>query len=411
MHLEPFRSQLSPRAQLNLDTLVFLASRRRFPHLEALLDWLRLKALDPEASENPEAGEGVALLTVHGAKGLEWPVVAVFDLGRSPRPDTPPVLVDLEEGGVALKESPAYKALKERLKAWEEAEAGRLLYVALSRAKEVLVLTGSFKGDKPQGKTWAAQVWGILEGQNLPGVQAKAHPLRALPRPRPAPRVQPPPGPLDPYPGRVIPPFPYPRLRSPSAWRKAWPLWEPEGEAWGWEPEEAPGLRARALGILVHWAIAQDLRPDPATRALLALQEVLFPFSPEEQEAVLEEAMGLLEGYWGMMGQGIYPLEARLEDHPELPWVFSQGEGVWHGVLDRVYRVGERWFLEDYKTDQTIHPERYRHQLALYREALRRAWGVEAEARLVYLRFKKVHTFTPEELERALRELEEPQGP
>ena len=68
---EVFLSRLSPRARANLDALLLLAGLERFPDLEALLEWLRLRALDPEASELPEGGEGVGLLTVHAAKGSQ----------------------------------------------------------------------------------------------------------------------------------------------------------------------------------------------------------------------------------------------------------------------------------------------------------------------------------------------------
>ena len=70
-------------------------------------------------------------------------------------------------------------------------------------------------------------------------------------------------------------------------------------------------------------------------------------------------------------------------------------------MIDRLYRVGGTWILEDYKTDRKRHPERYRFQLALYRRAVREAWGVEPRARLVYLRFGEVVELEPELLEKA----------
>jgi ATP-dependent exoDNAse (exonuclease V) beta subunit len=144
--------------------------------------------------------------------------------------------------------------------------------------------------------------------------------------------------------------------------------------------------------------------------AALLLQEVAFPFSPEEREALLREVRLLLRRYRAMLGGPLPPLEAREEDHAELPLVLPLGKTVWYGVLDRLYRVGGNWYLEDYKTDREVHPEVYRPQLALYREAVRRAWGVEAEARVVYLRSQEVHPFSPEELRAALAELENPPG-
>jgi ATP-dependent exoDNAse (exonuclease V) beta subunit len=144
--------------------------------------------------------------------------------------------------------------------------------------------------------------------------------------------------------------------------------------------------------------------------AALLLQEVAFPFAPEERGALLREARLLLRHYRAMLGGALPPLEAREEDHAELPLVLPLGGTVWYGVLDRLYRVGETWYLEDYKTDREVRPEAYRLQLALYREAVRQAWGLQAEARLVYLRPREVHPFSPEELRAALAEVANPPG-
>jgi ATP-dependent exoDNAse (exonuclease V) beta subunit len=168
----------------------------------------------------------------------------------------------------------------------------------------------------------------------------------------------------------------------------------------------------RALGTLVHYAIARHLDPeDEGAMAGLLLQEVAFPFAEGEKRRLLEEVRDLLRRYRGMLGLSLPPLEAREEDHAELPLVLPLGGTVWYGVLDRLYRVGGRWYLEDYKTDREVRPEAYRFQLAVYRRALQQAWGVEAEARLVYLRHGLVHPLAPEELERALKESLPGMGP
>ena len=57
--------------------------------------------------------------------------------------------------------------------------------------------------------------------------------------------------------------------------------------------------------------------------------------------------------------------------------------------------------LEDYKTDREVHPERYHFQLALYRRAIREAWGVGPRAQLVFLRFGQVVELEPDLLEEA----------
>jgi len=399
---ETFLMRLSQRARTNLDTLLLLAASERFPDLEALLDWLKVRARDPEAAELPEGGEGVHVLTVHAAKGLEWPVVGVFDLSRKERLQEEALLVGLG-GEVALKGTPAYQQVRPVLRRAQKEEALRLLYVALSRARDVLVLTGSASSyPGPWAKALAALGLGPESGDS----RVRVHDGKGVPRfPPPSPMPSPQPAP---YASLILPPKPFPPVYSPSAHRKAEGEPLPLGESL--EAEGLPGF-ARALGTLVHYALARDLDPgDEARMQALLLQEVALPFEEEEKARLLEEVKGLLGSYREMLGSLLPGLEARDEDHVELPLALSHAGTVWQGVLDRLYRVGECWYLEDYKTDQRVAPEHYRLQLALYWEAVRRAWGVEAEARLVYLRHKKVHVFSPKELQEALRELEKAPG-
>ncbi|GGM97050.1 ATP-dependent DNA helicase [Thermus composti] len=392
---EAFLRRLTPRARANLDTLLLLAASEGFSDLEALLDWLKVRTQDPEAAELPEGGEGVSLLTVHAAKGLEWRVVAVFDLARGDRPEAPPLLVG-PEGEVALRGTPAYRDLKRAQEAADEEEALRLLYVALSRARDVLLLTGS---ETPRPGPWVKALARLGLGPKGQDPWVRRHPLAEGAADLPPPAPEPPPKPA-PYAFWTPGPSPWPKVFSPSALKEAEaPL--PLEEAL----EGVASAYARALGTLVHYALARHLDPEaPALEALL-LQEVAFPFSPEEKRILLAEVRALLRNYRALLGSALPPLEARAEDHAELPLVLPWGGTVWYGVLDRLYRVGERWYLDDYKTDREVDPSRHRFQLALYREAVRQAWGVEAEARLVYLRQKEVHPFSPEALEAALKEL------
>ncbi|PYE53856.1 UvrD-helicase domain-containing protein [Deinococcus yavapaiensis] len=95
------------------------------------------------------SGNAVTLSTMHGAKGLEWPIVVVADLAWTPTSDAPSVLFS-PTFGVACRpegsetELPVPYALQSTLAARrEDAEARRLLYVALTRARDHLVLTAS----------------------------------------------------------------------------------------------------------------------------------------------------------------------------------------------------------------------------------------------------------------------------
>jgi ATP-dependent helicase/nuclease subunit A len=112
---------------------------------------------DSRESEAPVEGEGldaIRLMTIHRAKGLEFEIVCVADLGRSVRPPAAIVRVSadgriglrLARAGVGGRESAlAYKELGEEQRAAEDGEERRLFYVAMTRARERLVLSGAAK--------------------------------------------------------------------------------------------------------------------------------------------------------------------------------------------------------------------------------------------------------------------------
>ena len=110
----------------------------------------RLRAADVKVPRPPlRSDDAVALLTIHGAKGLEWPVVVVADLARRGRAHTDEVLVDPDLGvtlrwrsGAAPWTEPAlFRLAERRARDREAAEDARLAYVALTRARELVILS------------------------------------------------------------------------------------------------------------------------------------------------------------------------------------------------------------------------------------------------------------------------------
>ena len=142
--------------------------------------------------EAPVEGEGldaVRLMTIHRAKGLEFPTVCVADLGRSARPPYEVVRVSadgrlglrLSRSGCAAACPPwtSTRSAREEREA-EEAEERRLFYVAMTRAQERLILSGAtrFEG-------WTAATAERV-GARWPGSRPRSSPSSGRGSPRAA---------------------------------------------------------------------------------------------------------------------------------------------------------------------------------------------------------------------------------
>ncbi len=119
-------------------------------------DWSASSARESEAPIEGEALEAVRLMTIHRAKGLEFEIVCVADLGRGPRWPADIIRVGrdgrlglrLARPGTARREPAlAYRALGEERAVAEAREERRLFYVAMTRAKERLILSGAARLD------------------------------------------------------------------------------------------------------------------------------------------------------------------------------------------------------------------------------------------------------------------------
>ncbi|MCA1664312.1 MAG: UvrD-helicase domain-containing protein, partial [Myxococcales bacterium] len=126
--------------------------------LRAFANWLRRAAApggEAQAAEAQVADEGddvVRVMTVHQAKGLEFPVVFVPACGGLERHDHSPIIYDADEGlGMKLRDerapqqwvhSLASRRVTEVRKQRQLAESLRVFYVAATRARDLVVFSG-----------------------------------------------------------------------------------------------------------------------------------------------------------------------------------------------------------------------------------------------------------------------------
>ena len=146
---------------------------------------LEADAREPDAPVDLDGLEAVRLMTIHAAKGLEFPVVVVADLGRRGTNRQPDLLVDGDRVGLRLvgmdgssDRALAFDAIAAERRAAAEAEERRVMHVALTRAQERLILSGAVdleKGWPAAGPGAAPLSWigpALLPDLGALGVQA-----------------------------------------------------------------------------------------------------------------------------------------------------------------------------------------------------------------------------------------------
>ncbi|WP_281409464.1 3'-5' exonuclease, partial [Oharaeibacter diazotrophicus] len=152
--------------------LVFAFEDRETASLQGLV--CRLGDLDEEVKREVDAGrDEVRVMTVHGAKGLEAPVVFLVDPGDAPSSARhAPAVVTLGDapGAALVWVQPGLKPLPvaaelDRHRIEQESEYRRLLYVGLTRARDRLIVAG-IRSDRvrPDGR-WHTLVAGALSAE------------------------------------------------------------------------------------------------------------------------------------------------------------------------------------------------------------------------------------------------------
>ncbi|MDI3280093.1 MAG: UvrD-helicase domain-containing protein [Bacillota bacterium] len=148
--------------------------------LAYLEEILEREAEEGEADPEVEEAQAVKLLTVHKAKGLEFPVVFLVDAGRAFVSESEGVLFDRERG-LGLKvlnhegeplPTGLYREIQAALERRGEEEEARILYVAMTRARDYLIISSALSVQEGQEEPEPAGE-AALEGQEEPAASEK----------------------------------------------------------------------------------------------------------------------------------------------------------------------------------------------------------------------------------------------
>ncbi len=435
------------RAYANLRQMVELARRFEGEGLYALCDYihyvtdfLRSEMRQEQASVEDPGGDTVRLMTIHKAKGLEFPIVVVPDLARSLQPPRDPVLLHPITGlAVRLRdeESDAAPSCALALARAADARAARaeslrLLYVATTRAKDYLILAGARIYNRSRAATWLEQVLAAFgagrdeaDAETPTGGNVKmvaCGPVQETVR-RDARRVGPrgifeggrvvwsalrarresaPAGRIEETLARIAP---LPRLAFPPArvtatdlntyaacprrylWTRVLGVDTPAEP----RPDPATGLTPAGRGKLLHRALELAGPSEEAVEAAVtgALREAP-PAPPTVEDArrrAAEEALAAFRA--SDLGRRV---AAARRTEREMPVLLALDATRVAGTVDLVFEDADgRWELVDHKSgrpsteeDAAEGAERYRLQLGLYALALARWLGRPPAAWSVY---------------------------
>ncbi|WP_424932262.1 double-strand break repair helicase AddA [Amaricoccus macauensis] len=172
-------ARLGMEAEDGIDALLDQAleyERTEAPTLTGFLAWIDRDELKIKRRSDEGANQ-VRVMTVHGSKGLEAPIVILPDtVDRHEGRNAPEILADendLAFWRMAAERSPDHLVeLENHRRARARAENMRLLYVALTRAESWLIICGAGSAPKEDGMSWytlARRAMETLEHEQLPG--------------------------------------------------------------------------------------------------------------------------------------------------------------------------------------------------------------------------------------------------
>ena len=403
----------NPQAIFNLDKLLDTArefDRRGYTTLQDLVEWVKnIRDSDQrEAAADmnlPGSLGAVSIMTVHKAKGLEFAVLFLPAMNQQPKSVTngPLVIVEDRDGIVRMavkdKESTLYNELWEREQEELRREHQRLLYVAMTRARDHLVMFGTLENGK---RPFKQNSWLSYLHQAIPAAEIALEPAsqlieyacpewqaRVLPADAPAapsrPREQKKAHPIDPE--KVLANISsIPASRTP-AWKKATDYLIQEKE---WSLEQASAQENGPVSPLIRGSVFHRCLEEYAKAGGCECTDIAGEF-PEVRALSAEARERFLAGVTPVIHSITESEELAWIFHrqptaySELPFLYRKGNDIVSGIIDRVVVSDGRGYVVDYKAiaienDEALQSwmDHYRPQVRIYCEAVKEMFRLDA---------------------------------
>jgi len=398
------------RLYRNLDKLLDDALASQQISLRNFLDMVEtLNEAGAREGEAPAEAEGaIRLMTIHKAKGLEFKFVVLAGASRGVRSTSESAYFS-RNLGVTLKLDPPpliYNLAKHIDKDQDKMEELRVLYVALTRAKQKLFISGFGKPKKEWGLSFTNWSNDLVEAAELD---------------------------VPYYPTNDGEPFDH-KLPGGSSLR-VWlvddemllpkaidqvkeqfipqdlsltPLYTPiidekvEGKSEGEDREIPPEawqvtrqsdeVQGNILGSMVHKALEHWIFPDNPNIASFLRSVALDAgiASEKQRESTIERTVELLKR---LKDHPVWKkIDRAIERHHELPCSYEIDGLIENRVIDLFYRDETGWHIIDFKTDRIGSPARkvelinhYLPQVKQYKRAVMRLVDIETDTQICFL--------------------------
>jgi len=332
--------------------------------------------------------DDVRVMTVHGAKGLQAPIVILPDTTAGLAADKAGLFFT-DDGlpvwsGAKSDDTPAAASMRAMAEARALREYRRLLYVALTRAQDRLIVCGAWRGNNRAGYdngSWYELCESAMQRLVTEGAAARVRDtldaderevLRLGEPPPPSGRARLQAGAQHAPPAWLYKPAPAEtgrRILSPSRLSPTSepPVLSPLG------PGRPERLRR---GRLIHtlFEVLPGIDPSQRRRSAATFLRSQPDLTPDQRSEIEASVFGVLDDpqFAAVFGPG---------GRPEAPVIGALGpDRIINGRVDRLVVTDDEILLADYKTDRPAPPsadavaEAYLAQLAAYREVLSRRW-------------------------------------